>query len=263
VDNCLMSLRLVEHAFTDSAMFTADGEVVQPAEVLYQRPILIERGRFRPVNLLSWDLLEKALDQFRAEPDVMGEQPISLVEISVRDLPSRQGKDERDFLDRVDVLRALGQTVLISNHGAYYRLVEHMARYTQKKIGIALGVPALTGLLDDRHYEDLPGRTLESVGRLLARNVRIYVYPRWDPGTESFVTAETLEVPPEFRHLYAHVLANGYVVPIRHSNAEYKSIDSDDVLQRIQTGDSSWTSMVPAAVAATIKQKQLFGWKAG
>jgi hypothetical protein len=263
VDNCLMSLRLVEHAFTDSAMFTADGEVVQPAEVLYQRPILIERGRFRPVNLLTWDLLEKALDQFRAEPDVVGEQPISLVEISVRDLPSRQGKDERDFLDRVDVLRALGQTVLISNHGPYYRLVEHMSRYTQKKIGIALGVPALAGLLDDRHYEDLAGRTLESVGRLFARNVRIYVYPRWDEATRSFVTAETLNIPPEFRHLYAHVLDNGYVVPLRHCNAEYKSMDSDDVLQRIQSGDPTWTSMVPAAVAATIKQKQLFGWKAG
>ena len=75
VDNCLMSLRLVEHAFTDSAMFTAAGEVVQPAEVLYQRPILIERGRFRPVNLLTWDLLEKALDQFCAEPDVEENSP--------------------------------------------------------------------------------------------------------------------------------------------------------------------------------------------
>ncbi len=261
VDNCLMSLRLVEHAFTDSAMFTAEGEVVQPAEVLYQRPILIERGRYRPVNLLTWDLLEKALDQFRAEPDVSGEQPVSLVEISVADLPTRQGKDERDFLDRVDVLRALGQTVLISNHGPYYRLVEHLARYTQKKIGIALGVPALTGLLDDRHYEDLPGRTLESVGRLFARNVRIYVYPRWDQATNSLITAETLKAPHEFRHLYSHVLDNGYIVPIRQSNPEYRFIDSDDVLRRIQTGDPSWTTMVPAAVATTIKQKQLFGWK--
>jgi hypothetical protein len=262
VDNCLMSLRLVEHGFTDSTMFTADGEVAQPAEVLYQRPILIERGRFRPVNLLTWDLLEKALDQFRADPEVAGEQPVSLVEITVRDLPTRQGKDERDFLDRVDVLRALGQTVLISNHGPYYRLIEHLARYTQKKIGIALGVPALTGFFDDKHYEDLPGRTLESVGRLFARNVRIYLYPRWDPATGTLTTAETVQVPTQFRHLYAHVLDNGYVVPIRHSNPEYRSIDSDEVLRLIQSGDPSWDRMVPAAVAATIKQKQLFGWRA-
>jgi hypothetical protein len=263
VDNCLMSLRLVEHAFTDSAMFTAAGEVVQPAEVLYQRPILIERGRFRPVNLLTWDLLEKAREQFTAEPELKGETPVSLVEITVRDLPSTHTADERDFLDRVDVLRTLGQTVLISNHGPYYRLVEHLGRYTQKKIGIALGVPALTGILDDQHYEELPGRALESVGRLFARNVRMYLYPRWDAAAGKLITAETVQVPAQFRHLYAHVLENGYVAPIARTNPEYHSIDSDEVLRLIQSGDSSWDKMVPPAVAAAIKQKGLFGWKAG
>jgi hypothetical protein len=261
VDNCLMSLRLVEHNFTDSAMFTAAGEVVQPAEVLYQRPILIERGRFRPVNRLTWDLLQKAHDQFCAEPDVAGENPVSLVEISVRDLPSHQGHDERDFLDRVDVLRALGQTVLISNHGPYYGLVEHLSRYTQKKIGIALGIPSLHQILDDRHYEELAGRTLESVGRLFARNVRMYLYPRWDPVTGTATTAENVRVATQFRHLYAHVLENGYVVPIRGANPEYQKIDSDEVLRLIQSGDSSWDQMVPPEVAVEIKQKQLFGWK--
>ena len=263
VDNCLMSLRLVEHAFTDSAMFTAAGEVVQPAEVLYQRPILIERGRFRPVNLLTWDLLEKVREQFTAEPELKGETPVSLVEITVRDLPSTHTADERDFLDRVDVLRTLGQTVLISNHGPYYRLVEHLGRYTQKKIGIALGVPALTGILDDQHYEELPGRALESVGRLFARNVRMYLYPRWDAAAGKLITAETVQVPTQFRHLYAHVLENGYVVPIGRTNPEYHSIDSDEVLRLIQSGDPSWDKMVPPAVAAAIKQKGLFGWKAG
>ncbi|PWU25598.1 MAG: hypothetical protein C5B48_00510, partial [Candidatus Rokuibacteriota bacterium] len=36
VDNRLLSLRLVERGLTDAAMFTADGEVVQPSEVLLQ-----------------------------------------------------------------------------------------------------------------------------------------------------------------------------------------------------------------------------------
>ena len=263
VDNCLMSLRLVEHAFTDAAMFTAAGEVVQPAEVLYQRPILVERGRFRPVNLLTWDLLEKGVEQFRSEPELQGEDPVSLVEITVRDLPSRQGVDERDFLDRVDVLRTLGQTVLISNHGPYYRLVEHLSRYTKKKIGIALGIPALTGILDDQHYEELPGRTLEAVGRLFARNVRMYLYPHWDSASGKLITTETVQVPTQFRHLYAHLLEDGYVVPIQRSNPEFRSIDSDEVLRLIQSGDPAWDRMVPPAVAAAIKQKQLFGWKPG
>ena len=50
IDNRLMSLQLVEQGLTDATMFTAQGEVVQPAEVLYQKPVLIERGSFRPVT---------------------------------------------------------------------------------------------------------------------------------------------------------------------------------------------------------------------
>jgi hypothetical protein len=151
--------------------------------------------------------------------------------------------------------------VLISNHGPYYGLIEHLARYTQKKIGIALGVPSLHQILDDRHYEELAGRTLESVGRLFARNVRMYLYPRWDPVTGTVTTAENVRVANQFRHLYAHVLENGYVVPIRGANPEFQTIDSDEVLRLIQSGDSSWDQMVPPEVAAEIKQKQLFGWK--
>jgi hypothetical protein len=261
VDNRLMSLRLVEHCFTDATMFTAAGEVVQPAEVLYQKPILVERGRFRPVNLLTLDLLQKGLEQFRSEPELQGEEPVGLVEISVSNLPSSGTVDERDFLDRVDVLGTLGQTVLVSNHGPYYRLVENLSRYTQKPIGIAVGIPSLTAILDDRHYEDLPGRTLEAIGRLFARNVRMYVYPRWDGETGELITAQTLQVPANLRHLQAHLLENRYIVPIKHTNLDYRTIDSDQVLRQIQSGDPAWDRSVPPAVAEAIKKKLLFGWK--
>src|SRR5262249_37090940 len=39
VDNRLISLDLVERRFTSAALFTAEGEMVQPSEVLYKRPI--------------------------------------------------------------------------------------------------------------------------------------------------------------------------------------------------------------------------------
>jgi hypothetical protein len=59
VDNRLMSLQLVEQNLTDAAMFTAVGKVVQPSEVLHKKPILVERGSFRPVTKLMLDLLER------------------------------------------------------------------------------------------------------------------------------------------------------------------------------------------------------------
>jgi hypothetical protein len=260
VDNRLMCLQLIEHAFTDTALFTAQGEVVQPAEVLYQRPILVERGRFRPVNRLTLDLLEKGLEQFRAEPELVGEEPIVLMELTLRDLHPQQGIDKQDFLDRVDVLGILGKTVLISNHGPYFGLVEDFSRYTQKKIGIALGVPALLDILDDKHYEGLRAGTLEAVGRLFADNVRMYVYPRWDQASGQMITAENVEVPRRVRHLYRHLLENRCIVPIEQTNPDCRGIDSDQVLRQIQAGDCSWDGQVPPEVAEEIKQKRLFGW---
>ena len=44
---------------------------------------------------------------------------------------------------------------------------------------------------------------------------------------------------------------------------DYLSIRTSDVLARIQRGDPSWTTMVPPAVAAAIKDKTLFGCEGG
>ncbi len=73
VDNRLMSLQLVEQNLTDAAMFTARGDVVQPSEVLHKKPILVERGNFRPITRLTLDLLERAREQFIKDPGVLGQ----------------------------------------------------------------------------------------------------------------------------------------------------------------------------------------------
>ena len=67
VDNRIMSLRLVQLGLTPAAMFSSTGEVLQPSEVLRKRPVLLERGRFRPVTLINLDMVESARRQFCQE----------------------------------------------------------------------------------------------------------------------------------------------------------------------------------------------------
>jgi hypothetical protein len=55
IDNRLMSLQLVERALTDAARFTASGEVVQPSEVLHNKPILVQRGSFGQATKVTLD----------------------------------------------------------------------------------------------------------------------------------------------------------------------------------------------------------------
>ena len=53
-------------------MFTAAGEVVQPSEVLHGKPVLVERGSFRPITKLTLDVLERARDRFLKETKCRG-----------------------------------------------------------------------------------------------------------------------------------------------------------------------------------------------
>src|SRR5256885_6356305 len=160
LDNRLMALQLVTQGLTDSAMFTADGEVVQAAEVLFKKPILVERGSFRPVTKVTIDMLNCAQAQFVQEPQVQGEPIIVLMEMTLRNLTTEAGIDHKDFLDRVDILCTLGKNVLISNYGEYYRLAQYLFRYTKKMIGIVMGIPSLKEIFDEKYYADLEGGIL-------------------------------------------------------------------------------------------------------
>src|SRR6185369_3407999 len=156
VDNRLLSLQLVEQDLTDAVMFTAAGEVVQPSEVLYKKPVLVERGRFRPVTHLTLDILERAYDQFVADLTAK-EDPVVLMEMTLAGLGGEGAVEHADFLARVDTLRTVGKTVLISKFVRYFRLVEYLSRYTDKQIGLAVGIPSVRHIADEKFYEDLPG----------------------------------------------------------------------------------------------------------
>ena len=260
IDNRLMTLELVQQGLANAAMFTAGGEMVHAAEVLYKKPILVERGSFRPVTKVTLDMLECAQAQFVQEPAVQGEPIVVLMEMTLKNLTEGGVIDHRDFLDRVDLLGSLGKTVLISNYGEYYRLAAYLFRYTKKMIGVVMGVPTLRELFEEKYYADLEGGILESFGRLFKNALKLYVYPLRDPVNGALITAENLRVAPNLRHLYAYLLENLYIHGLRGYEENCLPIFSRDVLSKIRANDASWERMVPKEVAGLIKERRLFGY---
>src|ERR1700738_2350218 len=114
VDNRVMSLKLVQLGLSGAAMFGPAGEVLQPSEVLRKRPILVERGSFRPVTKVNIDMINSAHQRFTTEPEVKAGQVVELMEITMRNLLATGAIDLSDFLARADVLATVGKTVLIS-----------------------------------------------------------------------------------------------------------------------------------------------------
>ena len=262
VDNRLMSLQLVEQRLTNAAMFAPDGEVVEPAELLYHQPVLIERGSFRPITRVTLDMLERSRAQLQKMPDMAGREPITLMEMTLRNLLTLGEKVEHeDFLGRMDTLRALGKTVMVSNYSRFHNVTAYLRRYTHERIVMVLGIPTMIQLLDEEYYRDLEGGVLEALGRLMRGPVTLFVYPWKNSETGEVVTAETFKAPGNLRHLYAHLFENRLVEPIRDTTEADLSILPRDVLTRLRDGDPSWEELVPEEVARVIKAGGLFGYR--
>ena len=256
VDNRLMALQLVEQGIAEAAMFTANGETIIPSEILYKKPVLLERGSFRPLTNPMLDMLERAQEKFAQEPALQGEVPVVMFEMTLRQLQVENAIDHRDFLDRVDTLGALGKPVLISNFLRYHRLVTYLSRQTQKPIGLV----RLRDVLDEKFYTDLPGGLMESLGQLFKNGAKLYVYPSLDKKTGKLTTVENLEVPPHLRHLYLHLVENKFIENLTSFNAASLKIYSGEVLAKIHSGDESLAQLIPPQIFEVIKAKKLFGW---
>ena len=263
VDNRLMSLHLVKFGFSDAAVFGADGKNKQPSEVLYKKNIVVVRGRFRPVINVHIDMLNTGVNQFLEEPDVDKNNVVVLTELTLQSLKERNADlnadiDEKDFLDRVDILCSLGQTVMISNFHEYYKLVAYLSTITKLKLGVVLGYPNLEYIFSEDHYKDLPGGILESFATLFSRKVKLFIYPTLRDGI--IQNCQRLQLPPHLIDLYRYLIANDKIEDILDYNKNNLNVQTDRVLEMIKGSEEGWEEYVPAEVATMIKDRCLFGY---
>jgi len=262
IDNRLMSLQLVSQGLTNAVMFTADGETVQPADILYKKAILVERGSFRPVTYATNDMLNGARTAFLKQCGCSEEDLVVLMEMTLENLLSEGQLNHADFLARVDILGALGRTVMVSKFGEYFRLASYLARYTNRMIGLVMGVPSLMEIFDEKYYLNLEGGILEALGRMFKSGLKLYVYPMVDEKTGQLLTATKLEVAPNLASLFRYLIDNEFIQEITDYDPEYLRIHPPDALAKLQSGDPAWEGMVPPEVAEIIKNRQFFGYRA-
>jgi len=250
-DNRLCALQLVEGGLTEATLFLPSGEVMQPAEALYHRPVLLLRGSFDPVMNVHLTMLEQARRGFAAALDAEDHgSEILLCEISLDNLLRNRGIDLQGFLDRADALQALGKTVLLSRCAEFHRIAGFLNRCTTRPVGIILSIGLLNELFKPKWSENLAGGLLESFGRLFMKQVTLHVFPWKNRHSGELVTVENFRAPPDCVHLYQHFLDNRRILGVSCEDEAMLRHTSRDVCRMILAGDPHWHDLVPQAAWA-------------
>lgn len=272
-----LNLILLEKAFTNAILF-GEGEYPELAsETLYKRPVLIQRGSYRPITKAHIQMMSAGMKRFKDDYNPKKE-PVQVYEMTVRNLLERNIKGRDTFLALADTILALGHRVLITDYRAHHRLIGYLRRYTPEPIGFVLGANNMYHLFEERFYDTLSGGLLEGFGRLFKQGVTLYVYPmRKDTytklfamrgidtseisdTTEDIVTIDTLRVPGAQRLLFRYLRELGHLrgLKLKVSKDGMETPHSSAIRELIRTEDPSWEWYVPSAARKVIKRYGLF-----
>jgi hypothetical protein len=138
VDNRIVSLQLVERQ-PPRAMFTARRRRAASESAL-QEANLGRARQLSPGHEVTLDLLERARERFVLEPEVRGVEPVVLAEMTLNNLRQRTriSPGRRTSGPCGDPARRVRRARLALR--PFYQLADYLSAYSDRLIGIALGV---------------------------------------------------------------------------------------------------------------------------
>jgi hypothetical protein len=240
-DQQTLLAHLVSRGYAEAVFLPAKGPAVPPTEALYKKALVLAPGYFAhgdPMHSqVHMGLLDSAMLELKNE---LGEStdgkgavaPAGFFCLTASPIAPKEPVPEvADLLRRINALRASGGDVLLFRESELYNMKQLVNRYTQAPVRFAVGVSLMIHAFEDI-YGNLEGRLLEALARLLAQNVRIYVYPMsaeelgarlkglsisgWEwTETNGMVSAAALRHAPPVGHLYAYLLASHFLVPMQ------------------------------------------------
>ncbi|MBI9037616.1 MAG: hypothetical protein JEY97_05735 [Bacteroidales bacterium] len=260
IDNRLLCLQLVKNKMTNVALFDSKHNVNTPSDIFYKKNIMVIRGSFRPITYVPLDMLNKGFETFKKDNNFGGENTMLFCEISIDNLLKDQEYDEKDFLNRVDLINGLGINVMVSDLKYHYEFVSYFDIYKIYKLGIIISSITLRDLFEKHYYKNLSGGILEGFGKLFKNNVKMYVYPSKQEGTDELLTSENLIIEDESIHILNYLRETHKLSQIKNIDIDKLNIFSKTVVKYIQEGNSEWEKMVPPFVSENIKAKSMFGY---
>jgi hypothetical protein len=235
-DRRILLAHLVSCGFAEAVFFPSKGPTVPPTEALYKKALVLAPGYFDrgdpSHSQVHMRLLASAILELQKELDDTKVSPAGLFCLTAAPrTPNEPVPEVPDLFRRINALLAAGGDLLLFRQSELYNMKALVNRYTQAPVRFAVGLSLLIQAFEGI-YGNLEGRLLEALARLLAQNVRIYVYPMssaelrerlkgfsvsgWEwSETNGMVSATQLRHAPPLGHLFAYLLASNFLVPMQ------------------------------------------------
>ena len=259
VDNRLLALKLIQYGLTDVTMFLPNKQAIHGSEFLYKKNVVSVRASFRPTTNAHMDMFVTGMEQFNRENSLVHEDTYTLAELTMEDLSQGGHLDEKDFLERADLLCAMDKVVVVSNCENYERLISYLSDFKVPKIALVIRADDLNDAIlrtYNRHKED---GLVKAFGEVFTQKVTVLVYPLKRPD-DTILSAANIQVPDTIKYLYRHFLDNQQVKDLEFFHPDFVKVRTKEVTDGIKQGGTEWEKMVPRPVAKLIKEKCMLGY---
>ena len=251
-DEILFNLSLVEKGWSEAALIDAEGKMQNPADYLWNKNILVQRGFFHPVTNTHLDIHQRGLEHFKKEFAVKAPDLVGLFEFTIDNRIRGTRVSVEESRDRVHLISQLGIPTLVIKFTLFYQLKEFIRISTDKPLGIVIGVIYFEKLFDESFYYDLSGGLLEGMGKLLGRFSRLYIYPH--KTAEICLLTKSFFPKTNVKHIYAHFIENKMIQDIAGCDDLSEFIHSDEVNKLIKKKDKAWKKLVPEKIHKLIEK---------
>jgi hypothetical protein len=230
-DSTFVQASLVTSGIAEAVIFTVDGKLAPPTEVLYKKAIVMAPGRFDAAEKYHQEMIQDTLAQLPKEELAQSKGSIGLfsmtVEPPVKDSPALSAKE---IVAHAEQLRKLGSGLLVFRERELYKMSAFVNRFTKGRIHFAVGLSVFVRAMHD-NYRDLEGNLLEGIARLFRLNVRLSVFPMsvadleewlksasvsgwtWE-ATDGMIEAQNLHPAKPLNYLHQYLVASGFLIPM-------------------------------------------------
>jgi len=229
-DARLWALEALRQGVSRGVLFDGAGRMEQPSTVLRKRSLVVEGRSLAAESTDQRALSSAAFAQLQRE-ERPEHEPMLLLDVRLEEL-GPAGGNVASVVERIGRLTSRAPVVL-THQAMLHPIVEYLRRYTASPIRMVTSSTAFAQVLSES-YEALPGTLLESLGKLLVDNLRLYIYPvpveaflraqdaaaRKRVGTSAttgMVSLDDLRCEPPLDHLLRYIRGAGWLMPLEVS----------------------------------------------